>query len=160
MGNTAPSCQTRLVTSRWADSPRSSITRYGALVGQETLVESLIALLEGEALSAELGEVLAGPASRTVLAGREGGPSGYWVRVWALRGLLYVFDPAATRRVLDACEDPAWRVREMALKVIAAHYVDDGLEAAARCQGDDVARVRADASRALVRLVSAGTGRR
>jgi HEAT repeat protein len=145
------------VTSRWADSPRTSVTRYVVLVGEDALVEALIALLKGGELTAELGEVLAGPASRTVLAGRQGGPSGYWVRVWALRGLLYVVSARATAHVVAACADPAWRVREMALKVIAAHRLDDGLEAAAISQGDDVARVRAAASRALVRLVSAGT---
>ena len=148
------------MTSRWADSPRASISRYGALVGEDSLVESLIALLEGGELTTELGEVLAGPASRSILAGGSGGPSGYWVRVCALRGMLYAFNERATSHVLAATADPAWRAREMALKVIAAHHLDDGLEAAARCQGDDVARVRAAASRALVRLVSAGTGRR
>ena len=145
------------MTSRWADSPRTSVTRHGALVGEVTLVDALIALLEGEELTAELGEVLAGPASRPVLAGAAGGPSGYWARVWALRGLLYVFDASATSRVVAATTDPAWRVREMALKVIARHRLDEGLETAARCQGDDVARVRAAAARALMRLVSAGT---
>ncbi|MDE3082870.1 MAG: hypothetical protein KGJ39_05570 [Acidobacteriota bacterium] len=148
------------MTSRWADSPRASITRYRTVVGEDSLVQALISLLEGEALTAELGAVLAGPASRTVLEGREGGPTGYWARVWALRGLLYVFNGRATRHVVAATTDPAWRVREMALKVIAAHRLDDGLEAAARCQDDDVARVRTAASRALVRLVSAGTDRR
>ena len=159
MANPVPPWQTRLVTSRWLDSPRTSITRFGAVVGEDSLVQALISLLEGEELTAELGEVLAGPASHTVLEGREGGPSGYWARVWALRGLLYVFNERATDHVVAATSDPAWRVREMALKVIAARRLDDGLEAAARCQDDDVARVRAAASRALARLVSAGTGR-
>ena len=150
-------CETRSVTSHWADSPRTSVRRHGALVGEDALVKALITLLEGGALTAELGEVLAGPASRPVLAGRQGGPSGYWARVWALRGLLYVFDATASPFVVAACEDPAWRVREMALKVIAAHRIDDGLDAAAGCQDDDVARVRTAAARALVRLVNAGT---
>ena len=76
------------MTSRWANSPRTSVSRYGALVGESALVERLIALLEGEELTAELGSVLAGPASRSVLAGSEGGPAGYWSRVWALRPAL------------------------------------------------------------------------
>ena len=117
---------------------------------------ALVTLLEGGELSAELGEALAGPASRSVLAGQAGGLSGYWPRVWALRGLLYVVDDSATSSVVAACSDPSWRVREMALKVIAAHRLDDALEVAARCQADDVARVRAAAARALQRLVSAG----
>jgi hypothetical protein len=155
----SPRCQTRPVTSRWTDSPRRSIRLYGALVGEGALVEGLIALLEGAELTDELGYVLAGPASRTVLAGGAGGPSGYWARVWALRALLYVFDEAASSHVVAACDDPAWRVREMALKVAAAQRLDGALEAAASCQSDDVARVRAAASRALQRLVSAGTDR-
>ena len=150
-------CQTRPVTSRWADSPRTSIARYCNLVGEHALITSLIGLLNGDELSADLGEALAGPASRTVLAGGEGGPAGYWARVWALRGLLYVFEERAIPSVVAATTDPAWRVREMALKVIARHRLDEALEAAARCQVDDVARVRAGAARALARLVSAGT---
>ena len=156
MARAGSRCQTRPVTSRWSDSPRTSVARYCDRVGEHALVTSLIGLLEGDELSTELGEVLAGPASRPVLAGGAGGPSGYWPRVWALRGLLYAFDDRATPSVVAATADAAWRVREMALKVIARHRLDEGLEAAARCQGDDVARVRAAAARALVRLVSAG----
>ena len=110
----SPRHQTRPVTSRWANSPRTSVSRYGALVGESALVERLAALLEGEELTAELGYVLAGPASRSVLAGGEGGPAGYWSRVWALRGLLYVFNATASSHVAAACADSAWRVREMA----------------------------------------------
>ena len=164
MARVTSRCQTRPVTSRWADSPRTSIARYCNLVGEHALITSLIGLLNGDELSADLGEVLAGPASRTVLAGGEGvlaggegGPAGYWARVWALRGLLYVFEERAVPSVVAATTDPAWRVREMALKVIARHRLDEALEAAARCQVDDVARVRAGAARALARLVSAGT---
>ena len=147
-------CQTRPVATSWNDTPRASVRRYGARVGEDVLVERLIALLDGAELTDELAFALAGPASRPVLAGGAGGPSGYWARVWALRGLLYVFDDVATSHVVAACADPAWRVREMALKVVATHALDDALEAVAARQLDDVARVRAASTRALQRLVS------
>jgi HEAT repeat protein len=53
-----------------------------------------------------------------------------------------------------AClKDDSWRVREMALKVVARRCIDNALEAVALLQHDDIARVRAAAQRALMRLV-------
>lgn len=48
----------------------------------------------------------------------------------------------------------SWRVREMALKVVARHRLEDALETAAELQDGPVARVRAAARRALVRLTT------
>src|ERR1700689_3126811 len=47
----------------------------------------------------------------------------YWPRVWAARGLLHVWEPAlattvAVPALLAALSDDAWRVREMAAKVV------------------------------------------
>jgi hypothetical protein len=52
-------------------------------------------------------------ASEIVLAPRQE----YWFRVWAARGLLYVWIPTAEPAVLAGLHDPAWRVREMCAKV-------------------------------------------
>jgi hypothetical protein len=143
--------------TRWTDSPRTSVERYARAVGDDALVAELLALLAGAPLDAELGEVLAGPASRSVIAGSEGGPTGYWVRVWALRAFLYTWNDVATPAVVSACADESWRCREMALKVTARRRLDEALEAATRCQGDPVARVRAAAQRALRVLVESGS---
>lgn len=126
-------------------------------MGDDALVGDLLALLAGTPLDAELGDVLAGPASRSVIAGAAGGPTGYWARVWALRALLYTWSDVAAPAVVSACDDESWRCREMALKVAARRRLDEALEAAARCQGDSVARVRAAAQRVLRVLVESGS---
>ena len=141
----------------WSESPRTSVERYARAVGAEEAVTRLVDLLDGAVLDAPLGEVLAGPASRAVLEGGAGGPQGYWVRVWALRGLLYVWRDVATPAVIAACADSSWRAREMALKVCARRRLDEALEAASTCQDDDVARVRAAAQRVLRVLTEEGT---
>ena len=150
-------CQTSLVTTSWGESPRSSITRYAHEVGEDVLVGRLVELLGGDPLDDELGVALAGPASRLVLAGREGGPTGYWARVWALRGLHYVWRDVATDPVIASCADPSWRCREMALKVAARHRLDEALEVAARRQRDEVVRVRLAAQRVLRVLTADGS---
>ncbi len=57
--------------------------------------------------------------------------------------------------MLNALRDDAWRVREMALKVVARHRLDEALETVATLQEDPVPRVRAAAHRAQVRLAQA-----
>lgn len=70
-------------------------------------------------IDAELIEVLGGTSAPAVLVGRAGGPAGYWPRTWALRAFLYAWDPIAEHRVVAACAEEHWRVREMAEKVLA-----------------------------------------
>lgn len=76
----------------------------------------------------------------------------YWLRVWAARGLLWCWDDAAEDTLLMALHDDAWRVREMALKVVARHHLDQAIETVAALQDDRAPRVRSAAFRALVRL--------
>ncbi len=109
-------------------------------------------LLDEEAVDVELVAALGGAHAEGVLQGHEGGPTGYWPRVWAARGLLHVWDEAATPALLRATGDDSWRVREMAAKVIARHGVGAGIEAAGRLADDPVPRVRQAAARALERL--------
>jgi hypothetical protein len=51
-----------------------------------------------------------------------------------------------------ALNDEAWRVREMALKVVARHKIEDTLFTVVDLQDDPAARVRASASRAMMRI--------
>ena len=101
--------------------------------------------------------VLAGPSAAEVLRGKEGGVSGYWPRVWAMRGLLYAWDDAASSVVIAAANDESWRVREMCAKVVARRGVVDAFDAMAELGNDPVVRVRQAAERALVRLVESET---
>lgn len=75
-----------------------------------------------------------------------------WARTWGLRLLLHVgvdADASTVAALERSLDDEHWRVREMALKVIARH--DPGVDPAmltARLD-DDRERVRAQARRAL-----------
>ena len=142
------------MASHWGTSPRQSVEAACDRRGRGAVVAGCVELLTGMTLDEELVTILAGPAAQEVLHGREGGMPGYWPRVWALRGLLYVWDDAAAPAVVEATQDESWRVREMAAKVICRHVVDDGLEAVIRLRDDPNLRVRAAAAKALGALVA------
>jgi hypothetical protein len=73
---------------------------------------------------------------------------GAWPRTWALRAFLYCWDDQVGAAVVDALEDEAWRVREMAAKVVVrrelpgAHLLEPLLH-------DPLPRVRIAGLRAL-----------
>jgi hypothetical protein len=76
----------------------------------------------------------------------------YWPRVWAARGLLYVWDDDAEDAVIAGLDDPAWRVREMCAKVIRLHQIGAAGDKLVRLCGDEVPRVRVSALRGLARI--------
>ncbi|MGZ4427682.1 MAG: HEAT repeat domain-containing protein [Nocardioidaceae bacterium] len=88
------------------------------------------------------------------LAGRpgasyfDGGWQPYWPQVWGARGLLYVWDEAATPVVLRHCTDDAWRVTEMCLKVSVKRELP-AADAAVLAARHELPRVRAVAMRVL-----------
>lgn len=132
-------------------SPRESIEQECARRGKREVVAGCIELLNGRDADTRLILALGGPPARWLITGETAGPP-YWLRVWATRGLLWNWQDVAVPSLLGALEDEAWRVREMALKVVARHRLDEALTAVAVLQDDPVARVRAAASRALFRL--------
>jgi hypothetical protein len=143
-------------------APRQRIGAERARRGDAALIEGCVALLGGRPDDVDDGLItaLGGEPARLVLDGGEGGRSGYWPRVWAARGLLHAWDdhpveagPAA-EAIIGATGDPAWRVREMAAKVVARHRVGGALEAVAALRDDPVPRVRAAAERAVVALTA------
>ncbi|MCW2672727.1 MAG: hypothetical protein JWP14_1316 [Frankiales bacterium] len=73
---------------------------------------------------------------------------GPWPRTWALRAFLYCWDDQVGAAVIDAVGDEAWRVREMAAKVVvrrelaASHLLEPLL-------ADPLPRVRVAGLRAL-----------
>ena len=153
-------------------TPRQRITAECASGGRAALIAGCVALLTGrpDDVDDRLITVLGGDAARHILDGAEGGRSGYWPRVWAARGLLHAWDhgadqaaeaePAtdeaepATDAILGALGDHAWRVREMAAKVVAAHRIGRALDAVAALRDDPTPRVRAAAERAVVLLTA------
>lgn len=145
------------VPAIWQLTPRQSIAAECERRGKAAVVAGCIDLLRGrDDVDDALVLALGGPAAQAVLDGREGGKAGHWPRVWAARGLLHAWDECAAPAVIQATTDEAWRVREMAAKVIARQRVADGLTAVAALRGDQVARVRAAAERATVILTASG----
>jgi hypothetical protein len=141
--------------SSWGKTPRESVQRECARRGKAEVVAGCVALLTGGDVDAELVLALGGPPARWVVTGEPPGPP-YWLRVWALRGLLWAWDDLALQSVKAALNDEAWRVREMALRVVARQRLEDASATVVSLQHDPVARVRAAASRALTRLSASG----
>jgi hypothetical protein len=139
-------------------TPRLRITAERDRRGSGPLTADCVALLEGhpDEVSDALIIALGGEMGMHILDGAAGGRNGYWPRVWAARGLLHAWDPAAAAAVIGATGDEAWRVREMAAKVIARHRVGDAFDAVAALRTDPVERVRAAAARAVTVLTAAG----
>lgn len=139
------------MASHWGLTPRQSIEAECRRRGREAMVDGCIRLLERHEADVPLLLALSGPGGQKFLDGDQHGDT-YWLRVWALRGLLWVWDDRATAAVVAAVDDEHWRVREMALKMVARHRLDEALDATASRRDDAVERVRQAAVRALVRL--------
>lgn len=123
--------------------PRVLIGQACARFGDDVVVTWCGDLLSGRSGAAE-------PAYPPIawLGGTTGWPS-YWLRVWGARGFLYVWDDSASGDVVAACADEAWRVREMAAKVVRLREVGEAAEGLPRLVEDPVERVRVAAVRAL-----------
>jgi HEAT repeats len=144
-----------VAASPHGQKPRERIDAECAKRGKAAVVAGCIALLEGRETDGELIVVLGGPPALWAVGGGVEGPR-YWRRVWATRGLLWAWDDIARPAILTALRDDAWRVREMAAKVVARHRLGDALPIVADLQHDPTARVRAAASRAVELLTAAG----
>jgi HEAT repeat protein len=139
--------------SKW--TPRESVRRECTRRGRRAVVDGCVDLLAGRGADPDLIVALGGPPARWAKTGEASGPE-YWLKVWAARGLLWNWDEVAVPTVLSALDDEAWRVREMALRVVARHSIRDGAAAVARLENDPSARVRSAAARARARLSSDG----
>jgi hypothetical protein len=136
-------------------SPRDRVEAECARRGGAAVVEGCVRLLYGDFADTRLISVLGGATAAWALDGdRE--ERRYWFRVWGARGLLWAWEDSALDAIVAATGDEAWRVREMAAKVVARHLVGDALEAVAGLRDDPVPRVRAAATRAVARLTQAG----
>jgi HEAT repeat protein len=141
---------------RWELTPRQSVERECGRRGEQEVVARCIVLLRGGDADLEFARVIGGPAADSVLGPHPRRDQRYFLRTWAARALLYAWDDAAADAVLAALADEAWRVREMAAKVVARRGIGEALAAVAALQQDPVPRVRAAATRALAVLTVTG----
>jgi hypothetical protein len=139
--------------------PRDLDAHVGQLVvelahhlGEPAVVELCVELLEGGDPHARLPEL----AYLTGLAFTPGSPRrdladwpAYWPRSWGARGLLYAWDDSASGAVVAGLGDDHWRPAEMCLKVAAHHEVAGAGDGAVALATHELARVRAQAMRAL-----------
>ena len=130
-------------------TPKQSIELECNCRGRRVVVEDCVAIVGGRQANDDFLRVIGGPSAENVLQGRDGGLDGYWPRVWAARGLLHIWDDVATGAIIDATTHEAWRVREMAAKVIARHRVWPAIDAVVILLDDENARVRTAAFRAF-----------
>ena len=138
--------------SLWGLTPRESIEVECARRGTGEVVAGCVQLLRRRNADDALIFAIGGPGARSVL---DGGQQ-YWLRVWAARALLYAWDDMAREAVMDALADEAWRVREMAAKVVARRLLGEALPFVAGLREDPVGRVRLAAERAAAILTAAG----
>jgi HEAT repeat protein len=143
--------------TEWGLTPHQSIEFECQRRGEQQVVDECIAILSGRHVDEATLMALAGPHALTVIRGGEGGAEGYWPRVWAMRALLYVWDDRASGVVVVGSDDSHWRVREMSAKVVAKRKLDEAHDAMTSLLDDEVARVRAAADRALIRLVESAS---
>jgi hypothetical protein len=137
--------------SIWGLTPRQSIELACARRGEADVVAQCVQLLARRDADDELVFAIGGPAARSIL---DGGQQ-YWLRVWAMRALLYVWEETAEPSVRAGLADESWRVREMAARVIARRQLGEALAELAELRHDPVARVRAAAARALTIITAA-----
>lgn len=137
-------------------TPRARVAAARSQVGNEELVRRCLELLAETEGDVDLIQLLGGPAALALLSG--GIPEGqrYWLRVWALRGLLWADLAEAPAPLAEALRDDHWRVREMASKVVARHRLGELIDQVAACEADPVKRVREAARRASMRILERG----
>jgi hypothetical protein len=137
--------------SHWDLTPRQSIEAECARRGKNAVITGCGRLIAGDYTDTGLIMALGGPGAGRLLDGRAHTDE-YWFRVWGIRGLLWAWDDSAAGAVGMALCDESWRVREMAVKVVARHVLGDALPAVAELRDDPVPRVRAAAGRAVAVL--------
>ena len=128
-------------------APGARVLLLARQIGDEAVVSWCAELLSGAGTHGDRRR-----PSITWLGGRHGAAppyQDYWPRVWAARGLLYVWRPFAEPAVLAGLRDPAWRVREMCAKIARRHALHRAEPVLTRLLDDRVPRVRAAAEAAL-----------
>ncbi|GAB3929853.1 hypothetical protein GCM10011575_28140 [Microlunatus endophyticus] len=127
----------------WAAMER----RYGTIVVAEWCAELITGRIEADDPDHPALTILGGGSYIQRI--RSGVSPDYWVRVWAARALLYLWDESATPAVISGLSDEHWRVREMCAKVCRLRELGAAGDQLAALVTDETPRVRAAAIRAL-----------
>lgn len=127
------------------DSPAERIAKVVAELGEDDVIARATALIAGLNAGEEFLLAVGGRHAQGIL---DGAPPLYWPEVWGARTFLYVWNDSAAPAVLAGLGNQAWRVREMSAKVVARRELAYPAEVA-ELATDEVARVRAQAARAL-----------
>ena len=133
-------------------SPGDRIALAIETFGEREVADRSAALLTGTNEGEEFLLWVGGRHAQGIL---DGAPTLYWPEVWGARTLLYAWDDAAAAVIQTGLSNQAWRVREMAAKVVARHLLGDLLSSVANLGNDPVARVRQAAGRSVARLTLA-----
>ncbi|WP_459710409.1 HEAT repeat domain-containing protein [Actinophytocola sp. KF-1] len=136
-------------------TPRQRVEAEAARRGRERFAAGCVRLLRGDDADVPLILQLGGRTAPWALDPERDAAQRYWFRVWAARGLLWAWHDSAAPALRQALRDEAWRVREMAAKVVARHLLGDLLADVAELRDDPVPRVRAAATRAVDRITRA-----
>jgi HEAT repeats len=135
--------------------PRDLIAEAVVDYGIHTVVDMCLALLEGntryDLLPLPLSYLGGARAAFVVNRDPQMAARGqeFWPRVWGARGLRYAWLPYAEPGVVAALGDPAWRVREMAAKVVAQRELASAGDALVPLLNSTSSRVRVAAIRAI-----------
>ena len=144
---------------KWGTTPRKSVEAACDRFGKAKVVSGCRALLAGGKADPRLTLALGGRPARWAAGFDEPAGPEYWLRVWGARGLLYAWDDEATPSIVTALTDDAWRVREMALRVVNRHEIREALPNVERLRTDPNERVRSAAERAFLQLKSPSRSR-
>jgi HEAT repeat protein len=126
-------------------SPGNRIALAIERFGEPDVADRAAALLNGTNEGEEFLLWVGGRHAQGVL---DGAPALYWPEVWGARTLLYAWDESAVGAIRSGLANRAWRVREMCARVVASRELPLGDELVLML-ADEVARVRANAARAL-----------
>lgn len=126
-------------------SPEARIALAVERFGERDVADRAAALLSGNNEGEEFLLWVGGRHAQGIL---DGAPALYWPEVWGARTLLYTWDDTAASVIQSGLANQAWRVREMCCRVVAARELPFGAELLLLLT-DEVARVRANAARAL-----------
>jgi hypothetical protein len=113
--------------------------------GEAVIVERAVSLIDGNNEGKEFLLIVGGEHAQGIL---DGAPVLFWPELWGTRALLHAWDDSATDAVRAALSNQAWRVREMATRVVATRRLDAREQLVALVE-DETPRVRAAAARAL-----------
>lgn len=125
--------------------PKKRIEAGIARYGHSEFITRALALIAGNSEGEDFLLYVGGDHAQGII---DGAPVLYWPELWGLRALLYVWDDSATSSVIGALNNTAWRVREMAARVVVAHEIPARIELMALLS-DEKPRVRIAAARGL-----------